>query len=404
MLQKSDVDLKKVIADLAYFSLAAGYLVPTETGLRKGILDAHDSLRKYFLNAKFHDFSSQQKGQVYKVIKSARIFHNDNWINTKVSLYRPETKNGDPRIWISELNKFVRALNLLVLIVYKGELYLINASNQEIWSSISNESSILFQFISMVRSSNYSNEEELLTKLRAIGGKGFIASTTNADSGVGDTLEELLGIKRNSNSTPDYKGIELKASRLNNQIGRIKNRHNLFSKVPNWELSNFTNATEIVDRFGYFSGNINLKSLHVTLTNVPNAQGLFLQVSKEEKFVDNLARIDGKDENIVTWLLSSLEQTLSTKHKSTFWVKARSKINNKHEYFNYTEVIATSKPLIENFSELIKSGSIQMDYTFSEKVRTSGTKYVRDHGYLWKINPADFHLLFPQPKVYSLTE
>jgi hypothetical protein len=43
-----------------------------------------------------------------------------------------------------------------------------------------------------------------------------------------------------------------------------------------------------------------------------------------------------------------------------------------------------------------------MDYTFSEKKHPSGKMYARDHGYLWKIAPEDFGLLFPPKRVFDL--
>jgi hypothetical protein len=46
MLNRSDTDIKAVVTYLAKFSVEGGYLVPTQTGLEKSILDAHESLRK----------------------------------------------------------------------------------------------------------------------------------------------------------------------------------------------------------------------------------------------------------------------------------------------------------------------------------------------------------------------
>ena len=56
--------------------------------------------------------------------------------------------------------------------------------------------------------------EELLEKCRQINKKGFIKTMRVGDTGVGYTLETLLGIKANSNKSPDYKGIEIKTKDL----------------------------------------------------------------------------------------------------------------------------------------------------------------------------------------------
>jgi len=52
-----------------------------------------------------------------------------------------------------------------------------------------------------------------LSKLQIISAKGFVDSLRSGDTGVGMTLETLLGIEANSNRAPDYFGIEIKAKR-----------------------------------------------------------------------------------------------------------------------------------------------------------------------------------------------
>jgi hypothetical protein len=58
MLNRSDTSIKDVVSYLAQFSIEAGYLVPTENGLAKSILDAHESLRKFLAQKNFHDYSN----------------------------------------------------------------------------------------------------------------------------------------------------------------------------------------------------------------------------------------------------------------------------------------------------------------------------------------------------------
>ena len=53
--------------------------------------------------------------------------------------------------------------------------------------------------------------------------KGFIKTMRPGDTGVGFTLETLLGIEANSNKAPDYKGIELKSSRVSKASNKTDN-------------------------------------------------------------------------------------------------------------------------------------------------------------------------------------
>ena len=284
MLTKSDKDIKQVMADLAVMGTEAAYLVPTLNGLQKSILDAHEGLRNYLKRMEFHDYGAQNQGPENKLVEKCFFITDKEVIQSKVSMYRPITKSGDPRIWFYELTKHVSENNLLVIFVYQSNLYIVNASNADIWASLKRSGSPLNELVTSLAGRKTAIETELLRKLVDIYKLGFLPSTTNADNGVGDTLENLLGITRNSNKSPDYKGIELKAARLSTKTDRQINRSNLFSKIPNWDLSVLKSGAEILEKYGYYPTDTpNNKALHVTLSNSPNAQGLYLEMNSEDR-------------------------------------------------------------------------------------------------------------------------
>ena len=117
MLIKSDKNIKEVMADLAAIGTEAAYLVPTLNGLEKSILDAHEGLRNYLKRMDFHDYSSQNQGPENKLIEKCFFITDKDVIQSKVSMYRPQTKSGDPRIWFYELTKYASKNNLLVVFV-----------------------------------------------------------------------------------------------------------------------------------------------------------------------------------------------------------------------------------------------------------------------------------------------
>jgi hypothetical protein len=402
MLARSDTDIKSIVAYLAKYSVEGGYLVPTQTGLEKSILDAHQSLRNFFFQHTFHDYAGQEQGGVNKVVKRAYFLEDTGWIESTVSMYRPMTKNGDPRIWISGLNKYAEAFNLIATFIHEDSLYVFNASKPSVQMQVADDQSILSRYLNSISNESSVFELELLNLLKEISQKGFVPSTTKADSGVGDTLESLLGIRRNSNRAPDYKGIEIKSSRLNSRTGLQTNRSTLFSKIPNWEISKLKSAREILDNHGYVSSSTGRPALQVTLKHTPNAQGLYLVFNEPEARVENRFQREDISEEVVSWKIDELEESLREKHRSTFWVKAKTAGVRGFEHFHYIQVIATSSPLVSNFAQLVDLGSIQMDYTISEKVKPDGGLKVRDHGYLWKISPEDIGLLFPPPKIFDL--
>ena len=76
---------------------------PTQTGLKKSIMDATSTVRFFLETNSIHDYKQQKQGVDNKLIYPASIVTDINYYDTEASLYRPETKKGDPRIWFSKL-------------------------------------------------------------------------------------------------------------------------------------------------------------------------------------------------------------------------------------------------------------------------------------------------------------
>jgi len=407
MLTKSDVPLTSLIKLLTSFNVEAGYLVPTETGMSKSILDAHGSLRGYLAENEIHDFSLQNKGTDSKVTEEINVITQNEIVTTKLSLYRPETKQGDPRIWIYRLNEFASPYNLLVFVKFKEKLFLFNASNRGLIQTDENGELALVPNTPLAEllqaKSEYldSHAQELISKLQIISNMGFIESLRNGDTGVGMTLETMLGISANSNRAPDFKGIEIKAKRVRGKGNKAVNNVSLFSQVPNWNLSSCKSGIDILNKCGYLDSVSNRLQLYCTVSNTPNPQFLHLLINENDNLVECNKTKDGKSEPVVVWDLLNLKTQLEKKHQKTFWVKAKTKKNEKDlELFHYIEVEQTENPLTSNLPALIEIGAITMDFTLSKKEKGNST---RDHGYLFRIKPSNFDLLFPPSKIIKLT-
>jgi hypothetical protein len=395
MLTKADVPLLKIIKFFADHGLEAGYIVPTETGLKKSILDAHNLLRLYFLDKGVHDFNKQAQGINYKVVLDIFIVESSNLIPAKMSLYRPESKSGDPRIWIYDLNKYARAWNLIAFLENDGKLYVVNASDNNLLASKDNFKSPLYKLLQRKIDSLDDTSSELLKKLLVISKMGFINTLRTGDTGVGMTLETMLGIQANSSKAPDYQGIEIKASR----ITAGKSKVTLFSQVPDWEISSCKSGLDILNKVGYLSSKTNRVRLSVTNSNIPNAQKLLLKIDEDTDLLESVQQTSSGFEKIASWQLTHLKARLDSKHKRTFWVKAQRKKNSAGvEMFHYNQVIETRSPLSGNFPTLIEIGAIVMDYTLSIKE----TGLARDHGYLFRIQPQHLDLLFPIISTHQL--
>lgn len=361
---------------------------PTNTGLKKKILDATQSVNTLFKFEKLHVYSKQKQGPEFKIIKKAYFLDNSISIETKCSLYRPKIKKGDPRMWFTNLADFATATEQIAIIVYDDSLYLINLSRLNL-ADLS-KSSLPWQLVDNYLKSKNGFAIELLEKLKEIALQGSICAGIQGSTSVGLAVESALKIKQNSSKAPDYNGIELKSARGNKQ----KSRTTLFAQVPDWNKSPLKSSAEILDKFGYKRGD-DFKLYCTLSTQKINSQGLSFFYDESS---DLLKEQCGK-ELVAVWQGSHLCERLLTKHAETFWIDATSTIENGAEYFQLTAVTHTKSPLITQFLTLIENGVITMDHLIKRKGNEIS---VTEKGPLFKINKRDLEMLFPSPIKYSL--
>ena len=401
MLSESDMSISEALSHFGKYNLDVCLLVPTATGMDKSIMDATEAVRNYLELKNYHDYASQLQGIESKVTSEAFFVSPNGTKKTQVSLYRPNTKNGDPRIWFYDLKTYANAYNLLAILVHDGTLYIVNCSSQSVMNSIGDPSSPLGNISYSSSSDTNDVAEELLSKLRRISTLGFVKTIRSGDTGIGMTLENKLGIVANTDRGPDYKGIEIKSKRLGKS--RVpKNRVTLFSQVPDWKLSPIGSAWNLLSQYGYRGKGDKLRLSHQMDTVKPNSIGLMLQLDAQKGWLKQNHRAgDGSSlSHLTTWELSKLRKRLSEKHRETFWVSALNRGKGVEESFHYIEVQHTKSPAISNFDLLLEAGLISLDYTMS--ARDESKKTVRDHGYLFRIHPQDIPALFPQPATYNL--
>lgn len=401
MLKMSDTKIKDFLPFFANAGLEVAFLVPTPNGYHKSIMDATMPLRELLREANIHNFAEQRQGPEHKELVKTYFLTPDGMIETAASLYRPVTKQGDPRIWFYDLKRYCVPCNLLAVLANMGNLYVLNLSDKEIVKSMN--CGFVREVIQQFIDDSNAVANELLKKIQNIHDSGFLESITAGDPGVGDTLENALGIARNPSKLPDYKGIELKASRTSTyNKPKTNNRMTLFTQVPDWDNSQGMNRVKLLDTYGYWKeqkdGSFRF-DLNCTLrANVPNPQGLFLEVDIEnDLLVSYCTKKDIFRRYVAQWNFLLLKQRLLEKHKETFWVKATSKMENGQEYFRYDKVVHTKNPNASLFPQLIEEGVITVDYIMHRE--QNGT--VRDHGFPFKIFPKDLDLLFPEPKTYE---
>lgn len=373
-------------------------LQPTRTGLEKAILDATAPVRNYLIENGIHDYLGQRQGTAHRVHIDAQLLGVDHVTASRASLYRPETKSGDPRIWFKGLPEYARPDDMIAITVHSGRLLLINLTQIDVGQVLDNRrEGPLWEALHAISGAAKEISDELLARLRVIAARGLLASVMDdrADTAIGRTLEAALGIEMNANRAPDYRGIELKSYRRATRASQ-ENRKTLFARVPNWEISKFKSSAQILDTFGY-QREADFKLYCTTSARRPNAQGLFFRLSAKENQLDECS-IDPEIGAFASWLMADLRQALVEKHNETFWIGGTSHIVEGHEYFHFLDVLHTRKPILSQFDILLEQGEITMDHL----IKRNAKGRVSEKGPLFKINTTAMRLLFPPSQRYEL--
>ena len=363
------------------------------TSLDKGYFDAIAPIRAFFLEEGIHDYSAQGQGQINKEYRDGYLLTDSLMIPAKASLYRPETKKGDPRLWFSNLHKYTDADDIFAMFHIGSTLYIINVTKTNIAERYNSpENNPVKEILTNINRQEMEVSQELLGKFIKLYDNGhWYESEVQSDTGIGRAVETLLGKKMDNSPFGDYKCIEIKSKRLQ----RNSAKNGLFSKTPDWENSNFKTKEAIVEKYGYYSNET--KTLQVTVqANRPNAQSLVLDIPSDGEILEMLESRDQKIlTHIVEWQLIKLHERLGSKHKETFWVSVDNQFFDDKEFFRYSYIEHTRNPNIAEFDNLIMQQFITLELLLS---RPSG------NGDTWnfKIKDRAMPLLFPESLLYKL--
>jgi MvaI/BcnI restriction endonuclease family len=389
MRQLSEIETARVQA-LTENGVDLTLMEPTSIGLAKSILDATGLVRLYLETKHIHDYAAQKQGPDHKQLMKAYLVSPHLLLPSMASLYRPQTKKGDPRIWFTELGTYANPNDILAIIAFGNELYVVNISQLDITDLLALGSRHPFaELVAEIKRKAHQVADELASLLRKIAGQGPVPALLEADTAVGRTLEHLLGIRPNSSKQPDYKGIELKSFR-----DKRANRKTLFAQVPDWTLSKCKSSAEVLQIFGY--QRLGEVKLYCTVsTKTRNSQGLMLWLdTPNAELHENSARTEVGD--FLVWPLDLLHRRLLEKHNETFWIAADPIQIGGKEHFIYKQAEHTKKPMVSQFDILLDQGIITVDHLIKKKA----TGAVSEKGPLFKINPNALGLLFPPSETY----
>ena len=116
------------------------------------------------------------------------------------------------------------------------------------------------------------NIAELKDKLSGINQMGYVVSLRKGNTGIGYTLETLLGLEKNNLKTPDFGDVELKSQR-----NGVSNPVTMFTFNRGvWKMK----QKDLIEQDGYIDTN-GRSSLYCTVNSRPNNQGLYVKIEQE---------------------------------------------------------------------------------------------------------------------------
>jgi hypothetical protein len=203
--------------------------------------------------------------------------------------------------------------------------------------------------------------KEFTKKFKEIKELGFVPTLRKGPTGIGYTLETMLGIKENNDAQPDIEGAELKAHRTKeNGLITLFTFNNKVRKMP---------PLDAVKKYGSLDKD-GRQGLYYTMSLKPNSAGLFLDVQKTEISVRHIS-----GEIVATWQLSDLAERFVQKIPALLLVSAFTEERDGVEYFHFSRAQLMKGTSPELLANQFKEENILVDLRLHDKGASA-----RNHG------------------------
>ena len=227
------------------------------------------------------------------------------------------------------------------------------------------------------------NIPQLKETLSDINRMGYVVSLRKGNTGIGYTLETLLGVAENNLRSPDLANIELKETSLgvaeNNltysDVGNIELKSRRIKSTSLLTMFTFNDSiwkieqAELIREYGYYKDG--RWALYTTAKSKPNKRGFYVKVEQDHV---RLYHIDGLC--AIEWQLDPLIDDLKNKFSNVLLVEADNRKVGENEEFWYKEAYLLTGIIVEKFLEYIQNGTIAIDL----RMHINKNGAVRNHG------------------------
>lgn len=230
---------------------------------------------------------------------------------------------------------------------------------------------------------------DFIQEYKKIVATGWIKTHRSGPTGIGKTLEDLLGITENNIDGPDFGDYELKSCRLNSN-----SMLTMFTKTPQPKGA----ASTLRETFGYSSDayDNNEKVLHATLSadrfvSIADTGHKLIVVCDDSKI-----SIVAEDQKVYAfWTREELKKAFEKKYKNKFvYAKALSQGAGASEQFKFTEAYEVTGFNYDAFVSLLEEGKIYIDLRIGQYHGGAKDGQTHDHGTGFRIKEIDQPLLF----------
>lgn len=238
-------------------------------------------------------------------------------------------------------------------------------------------------------------KQELINKLKEIASMGFVPNARHGNAGgIGNTLEDLLGIEENNLPIPNAVEWELKTQRIGSS-----SLTTLFHTEPSPRAIRFVPQV-LLPKYGwkhkesggrYGKGEMSFRqTIH---GQSRSDRGFKVIIDRKERKV--LISFDAKsvDPRHKKWLESvrkraglgelnpqpywgfdDLRHKAGTKLPNTFYVQAETKKENGKEYYKYSKIMMLQKFNFEGFLKALEESKVLVDFD-ARSGHNHGTKF-----------------------------
>ena len=227
--------------------------------------------------------------------------------------------------------------------------------------------------------------DDFIREFHIIKNIGWIQTHRPGPTGIGKTLEDMLGIPENNFDEPDFGDYELKSVRSN-----ATSMLTIFTKSPEPDRSNVL----LCQKYGYSSGDVygnDKKVLHSTLsadrfTSVRGVNRLKIHCFDDRISIESQNGIEP-----IYWRRETLQDCFNRKYRGKFvYVYADTKGRGVNEHFHFVSAFVVSGFSYDDFSDLLEDGKIKVDLRMGQY--SDGRMH--DHGTGFRISKRDEVLLF----------